>query len=146
MALIKVSSTLENSMRYPLHELIKDEKGSLKGKSRNFVKNSDGEIIRVDEIPAFKTIVIKGRNRASKEMKGFVAPYALTTMESKDWEHLKAQYGYAYEVKNGLIFADKNEGETIARSLSDEQKEKKTGTDPLTVKDLDLSGDLQELI
>ena len=136
MAKIKVSSTLQNSVVFNLHELIKDDKGLLVAKSRDYRKDRDGNIVATHEIPPLKSIVIKGRNKQAKEMRGFETPYALTEMDSKDWEHLQAEYAYTYEIKTGLIFAEKNEGETIARSLDDDQQAKKTGTDPLKVEDL----------
>lgn len=135
MANIKVCSMLQNSMRYDLHELYKDDKGILKAKARNYYLDDKGKIISIDEIPPFKTIIIEGRHPYFKRTK-LMSPFVMNTVETKDWEHIKQQYHYTCEIKNGLIFANKNDMETLAQAECSETQSKKTGTDPLTPKDL----------
>jgi len=131
MAKIKVSSTALNSKVFYLHEAGSDGKPNTRTVTRQ-----DNKIINVIDNPPSKVVTILGRHQYSQQNQGFISPYAITEIEAKDWEHIQTEYKHDCDIKLGLIFAGKNEGETLARSVDSEQQNRENGTELLTEKTL----------
>ena len=107
MAIIKVASLHENSINFNIFE----------GNMRHFVMDNDNRAKIIHEGTISKTVTIIGVHPFNFQNKGF-GTYALTDVDSKDWEYIKERYSYVHYIKNGLIFAGKNEMETLAMARS----------------------------
>ncbi len=136
MAMIQVASMCENSIKFPLHELFKNDKGHYIAKTNQIINdvNAHGNNIeKLIPIPAFKEIVIIGKHTKYR-ISGIMSPYALTEIDDKTWEHIKIEYAHSYEIKSGLIFADKDNIKTELKARDQEIQSIETTTKKRTEK------------
>lgn len=79
----------------------------------------------------YKDVVIYGRHPASLKFQNHVHPYILTTISGSDWDAIKNKYRNSHVIKNGIIFAEKNEHETRAHAKDSGVQEIPRGTERL---------------
>lgn len=85
------------------------------------------------ELKGARHIVIHGKH----SRKVITEEPMITMIDNKDWEELYAKYSpFMLKVKNGIIFALKNDRETMAKAEDPDLQEIETGTKKLKVKDL----------
>ena len=118
MATIRVANTAENSLNF---EIYAGEK------SREFIMK-DSSVDRVINCPIIKTITILGVH-AYMETNKLITACAFTEVDAKDWEYIQKMHANNYFIKNKIVFAGKNETETLAIVRAAEMKEFKTGTE-----------------
>ena len=119
MATIKIGSYAENSMVFYLHDT---------EHARTFILDGSTKLpTHVIPNAVAKTIVIMGVHPYN-ENNAFKSPCAFTDIDSADWEAIQKTYAHSHFIKNKIIFAGKNENETLAIARAGEAKEYKTGT------------------
>lgn len=83
-----------------------------------------------------RILTIVGKNKASADPSGLLLPFGRTKMDVKDFEEIKKKYAHMYELRMGIIFAEKNESENIAKAIDSETQSKPRGTEKIKAKDL----------
>lgn len=124
---MKIASMCENNIVFDLHELVKNEKGAYVAKNKNVIYKGNGEIDKVYPIPAIKQVTVFGKHPKYK-MTGIMMPYALTDIDEKTWDHIKVEYAHAPEIRNGMIFAEKDDIKTELAARDEEKQAIESGT------------------
>lgn len=83
-----------------------------------------------------RILTIAGKHKASTDTTGLLLPYGRTKMDVKDFEEIKKKYAHMYELRTGIIFAEKNESENFAKGTDSETQSKPRGTEKIKAKDL----------
>lgn len=107
--MIKIASKYERDITFNLHELEEYETGKFRGIYMNIKTDWAGREYSIQPIPPLKQVVIYGGSYAGKSPFSAQPPYRITEIEESDWEHINKQYAHAYEITNGLIFAEKTD-------------------------------------
>src|SRR6185503_3533312 len=84
-----------------------------------------------------RNVVIYGKHSGGRlGRKQIVLDYGTTFLDASDWEAIKTEYANCYQIKSGLIFADKKDKDTKVRAIDESTEAHKTGASPLTEEDL----------
>lgn len=109
------------------------------GKGVSFIKVASVEQTSLRcNIPHKQYDVIINGTHSYAKFQMYIPKYGMTNVMPDDWEYIQKRYGEHPSFKNGRIFAEKNEMETIAKAEDSEIQElaTMTGTAQCTEKSL----------